>query len=107
MVKNEDDEVPTSSQSEKDILKNCIGLMNMVYKNMLNYMVWAGLEFPRDPDDEAYPKRSYTYFKIVNRLFLYNTKHSGGTSTRKKMEELGICENILTFEPEGDKDGTD
>ena len=53
MVKNEDDEVPTSSQPEKDILKNCIGLMNMVYKDMLNYMVWAGLEFPRDPDDEA------------------------------------------------------
>lgn len=107
MVKNEDDEVPTSSQPEKDILKNCIELMNMVYKDMLNYMVWAGFEYSKNPDDEDYPLMKYTYFEIVQRLFLDKTMHSGGTSTRKKMEELGIDDNVLTFKPEGDKDGAD
>ena len=33
-----DDDVPTSSQSEKDILASCVGLMGMVYEDMLDYM---------------------------------------------------------------------
>ena len=31
-----------------------------------------------------------TYFSIVQRLFLWNTHHSGGNSTRGKCNELGI-----------------
>ena len=94
-----DDDVPTSSQSEKDILASCVGLMGMVYEDMLDYMDWAGFEYSKNPDDEGYPLRNYTYFEIVQRLFLDKTMHSGGTSTRKKIQELGIKEEHVCFKP--------
>ena len=96
-------DTPTSSQSEKDILEGCIGLMNMVYNDMIEYLNWMNFKYPKKRGDEGFPQKNYTYSKIVNRLFLWETHHSGSTSTQKKMQELGIDDDILTFEPEGRK----
>ena len=36
--------------------------------------------------------------EIVERLFLWNTRHSGGTSQRKKCQELGIKDDgVVVF----------
>ena len=47
-----------------------------------------------------------SYFHIVNRLLLWETSHSGGTSTREKCDELGFdSSDCVTFEDERYKQG--
>ena len=47
--------------------------------------------------------------EIVNRLFLYHTDHSGGTSTRAKCHELGIedCSRTIEFKVVDDDEETE
>lgn len=71
------DSVRIESQSEAQILKGCIELMQSV-TNTFNEFI--------DYDFNI----SYSYFEIVQRLFLQHTNHSGGTSTRAKCKELGV-----------------
>ena len=39
---------------------------------------------------EGIPMFEYSYFDIVQKLLLSRTRHGGGTSTRKKCEQLGL-----------------
>lgn len=44
-------------------------------------------------DEERFDCRigfSYSYFEIIQRLFLWGTNHSGGTSAHAKCMELGV-----------------
>lgn len=81
-----ENDIKITSHSEKDIVNGCITLMNDMYQYMLHYLNHMGIEF----DDDEAPDPSYTYFEIVQTLFLEKTNHSGGTSTINKCKELGL-----------------
>jgi len=77
----------TYSHSEREILKGCISLMQGLVDSFKEYLDFVG--FVPDGEEEKL-SLSMTYFGIVQRLFLWSTSHSGGTSTHMKCEALGI-----------------
>jgi hypothetical protein len=88
-IKNDKlNELELSSHSEKDIVNGCVSLMQNLYENMIQYMEFMGFEYDKEVEEER-PHFEYSYFEIVNKLLLYRTSHSGGTSTRKKCKQLG------------------
>lgn len=76
------------SHSEKDILNMCISLLDEMVGYFGEYMEWIGYEPTEEEKECGY--FGMTYFHIVQKLFLYHTKHSGGTSTFEKCHELGV-----------------
>lgn len=101
------DHSPTTSQSERDILDGCIDLMHQLTGRFQEYLEFVGFE--PDGDDMIFGTR-FTYFEIVQRLFLWNTSHSGGTSTGNKCRELGVDSSKgITFDcrAEDDEDEED
>ena len=76
-----------SSQSEKEILEGCIALMQEMCDYFREYLDY--IDFKPEYEEEKKPFWM-SYFHIVNRLFLWHTRHRGGTSTRAKCAELGI-----------------
>ena len=78
-------ELELASHSERDIVEQCISLMNGVHQDMMEYMEMMDAEHI-----EGYPSLIYSNFEIVQRLLLCRTRHGGGTSTRAKCRQLGI-----------------
>lgn len=99
------DQIETvTSHSEKQILDGCIALIQEMCDYFREYLDF--IDFEPECDEEKQPF-CMSYFHIVNRLFLWNTRHSGGNSTRKKCSELGIhdsSENVLFSVWEDDED---
>lgn len=89
----------TKSHTEADIYKGCVTLMQELMWRFEDYLDFIGVEAGKDCDDE---ERFFTFFyptHIVERLFLWNTGHSGGTSQRLKCQELGIdTDDTVIFE---------
>lgn len=82
----------TKSHGEVDVYKGCIALMQELMDRFEEYLDFIGLDPKQAEDEECFS----TYFypaHIVERLFLWNTGHSGGTSQRLKCRELGIDDN--------------
>lgn len=80
----------TASHSETDIYNGCIALMQELMEQFEEYLDWLGIHPDNDEDvfwTDFYPTH------IVERLFLWHTTHSGGTSQRLKCHELGIDTN--------------
>ena len=75
------------SHSEKQILDGCISLIQEMCDYFREYLDF--IDFEPEYEEEKQPF-CMSYFHIVNRLFLWNTRHSGGNSTRMKCAELGI-----------------
>ena len=75
----------TSSHSEKEILKGCVALLQSMVESFTEYLDYIGVDEDCEPFEE-----SWSYFTIVQALFLNGTYHSGGTSTRMKCRELGV-----------------
>lgn len=75
------------SHSEKDILEGCIALIDEMVENFREYLDY--IDYEPETEEEKGPF-TMSYFHIVNRLFLFRSRHSGGTSTRKKCKELGV-----------------
>lgn len=101
------------SHSERDIVLGCIGLINEVLNG--EFAVFEQLEADGFDFDE-YKKKSecelgfsLTYFEIVQRLLLYHTSHSGGTSTRAKCRELGFdpSQCVSFYRDRGNEEGDD
>ena len=93
------------SHSEKEILNACIQLLEEMDEHFRVYLDWADFK-PNDKEKEC-GYFGMTYFHIVQKLFLQNTSHSGGTSTRQKCWELGIkdCSEGVRFKLwEGEED---
>lgn len=88
----------TASHSELDVYKGCVALMQDMMERFEDYLNYVGVE-PMGAEDEG---RFYTFFSpmyIVERLFLWNTRHSGGTSQHLKCRELGIdTDKMVIFE---------
>lgn len=76
-----------SSHSEKQILEGCIALIQEMCDYFREYLDFV--DFEPEYEEEKQPF-CMSYFHIVNRLFLWHTRHSGGTSTMAKCHELGI-----------------
>ena len=77
------------SQSERKILDACISLMGAMVESFKEYCDYMGWDADPENEEERFTA-NVTYREIVNRLFLWNTNHSGGTSTEAKCRELGI-----------------
>ena len=74
------------SHSEKNILQGCVRLLCEAGENFRAYLDYIGAE----EDEEFLANSPMQYGHIVKHLFLWNTYHSGGTSTRAKCRELGV-----------------
>lgn len=83
------------SHSEEQILKGCISLIDEMVGNFREYLEFIGHEPEFDEEKQPF---TMSYFHIVNRLFLWHTHHSGGTSTRAKCHELGIDDSSRRVE---------
>lgn len=75
------------SHSEAEILKGCISLMQELTGHFEEYLDYIGVH--PETEEERF-NVDYTYFHIIQRLFLWRTYHSGGTSTIEKCMELGL-----------------
>ena len=79
----------TSSHSEKDIYDGCVELMEGLVEEFYDYLDFLGVDLKDYPEDEQF-KLTMHPTQIVERLFLWKTPHSGGTSQIMKCRELGI-----------------
>lgn len=82
----------TASHSEKHIYEGCISLMQTLMGRFEEYLDFIGVA-PMDVSDEERFCTSFYPMEIVERLFLWRTFHSGGTSQHLKCQELGIDED--------------
>jgi len=89
-------------QTERQIYDACVNLMHGLVEDFKEWIEWQGIEVP---DDELFQIGKYPT-EIVNRLFLWHTTHSGGTSTRAKCRELGIEDStkMIKFEVSEDEE---
>ena len=87
----------TSSHSEKEILNGCIALMQSLMGRFEEYLDY--IDFKPDSEEERFGTQFYLT-EIVERLFLWKTHHSGGTSQLMKLRELGEERKTVTFEDE-------
>ena len=83
----------TTSHSEREIYDGCIALMQELVEAFGEYLEYIGYD-PYE-DGNEYFSVAFPPTQIVERLFLWNTTHSGGTSQRLKCRELGIDEDKL------------
>lgn len=76
----------TESHSERDIYDGCVELMQMLMGRFERYLDFIGVPVTpkEDKDNEEYFSTQFYVTEIVERLFLWNTSHSGGTSTWMK-----------------------
>lgn len=96
----------TESHSEREIYNGCVDLMGQLMGRFEEYLDFIDVPVtPRD-DEEHFCTKFYTA-EIVKMLFLWNTSHSGGTSTRMKCRELGISDETVVFEDERELDEED
>lgn len=96
----------TESHSESEIYNGCVCLMQQLMERFEQYLDFIGVPVTKKYDEEHFCTKFYTA-EIVKMLFLWNTSHSGGTSTWMKCKELGISDETVVFEDEreGDEDG--
>lgn len=85
----------TSSHSEKDIYEGCIALMQELMGRFEEYLDFMDID---RRDRETAFCTSFYPTHIVERLFLWKTRHSGGTSCCMKLNELGIDREDVTFD---------
>lgn len=79
------------SHDEKHILECCISLMQEMVNEFAEWYRWQhGEDAIKELDEEERFCFRESHFRIVQKLFLSGTHHSGGTSTRAKCEQLGV-----------------
>lgn len=86
--------IPT--HSERQIYEGCISLMQGLVED---FQEWLEMQEIEVDDESRFCVNKYPT-EIVKRLFLWNTRHSGGTSSRAKCRELGIedCTRSIVFD---------
>lgn len=84
------------SHSEVEILKGCIALMQELTGCFEEYLDYMGI---KPENKEEIFRVNFSHFHIVQRLFLWMTYHSGGTSTIEKCRELSLDpSDVVSFE---------
>lgn len=95
--KKDDHIAVIESHSEKEIYQGCIRLIMQVVNYFEEYLDYLDIH-QEDLNEEERFSIALSNFEIVQNLFLYNTGHSGGTSTREKCRELGLDDsNYVEF----------
>ena len=90
-VDKQKDDKELESHDEKHILKSCLGLMQDMVDEFAEWYRWQhGEDSIEKLDEEERFCIRKTYFRIVQKLFLLHTNHSGGTSTIAKCKQLGV-----------------
>lgn len=94
------------SHNEWEIYNACVGLIEECAEQMKEYFDMIGFE---PPSEDEIPLLQFSQREIVNRLFLWCTDHSGGTSTDAKCRQLGLEKpyKVLEFECFGSEDEDD
>lgn len=88
----------TSSHDEKEIYQGCIALMTDLTGKFYEWLDFIGVDVTKLDKEEQFCI-SYYPTEIVERLFLWKTTHSGGTSQRMKCNELDIdTDKMITFD---------
>lgn len=88
-LKNGSEDGDLRSQTEKQILVSCLAMLQNAVDYFGEYLEFIGYT-PDPSDEESEFEYSLTFGQIVNQLFMWNTCHSGGTSTAAKCRELGV-----------------
>lgn len=87
----------TASHSEKEIYEGCLELMEEISAEWMAYMEdYLGFD-PEETNRDELPMFVFAPEHIVERLFLWHTSHSGGTSQGLKCKELGISTKPVWF----------
>lgn len=86
------------SHSEKHILEGCIGLMHGMVEEIQGWLLSNDINPNKIDGEFQHFCLEMPYTKIVKRLFLWHTTHSGGTSTAAKVRGLGIEKEYEVFE---------
>ena len=89
----------TQSHSEAAILRGCIALMQALMGRFEEYLDFIGVH-PENEEDRF--ETNFYMTEIVERLFLWETHHSGGTSQRMKLAALGVKAETVTFSDDRD-----
>ena len=84
----------TESHSEAAILRGCIALMQNLMGRFEEYLDF--IDFHPDNEEELFCTEFYMT-EIVERLFLWETRHSGGTSQHMKLTALGVEAETVVF----------
>ena len=93
------------SQSELQIYKGCIALMQEMVDSIEQwYKFIHGDEAINQLEEDEMFCVNITPFHIVQRLFLWNTNHCGGNSTRTKCRQIGIKDSFHDIEFSFEKD---
>lgn len=88
----------TESHSEAEIYRGCIALMQELMGRFEDYLDFIGVD-PGQMEEEERFATSFYPMHIVERLLLFGTNHSGGTSQSLKCDELSIdTGNAVVFE---------
>lgn len=95
MSKAERPEDMTRSHGEEAILRGCVDLMQRLVGRFEEYLDY--IDFHPENDEERFCTEFYMT-EIVERLFLWETHHSGGTSQLIKLEELGVHVETVVFQ---------
>ena len=95
----ESEKSKVKSHDEKQILHYSIELMRELTSHFEQwYRMIHGDHAVEELSEEDRFGYQMSYFSIVQELFLFNTFHSGGTSTREKCRELGVnSSEYVTF----------
>lgn len=105
--RNYDEWIDTSSHSERDIFNGCVEIMAGLVDDFKEWYLWMHGDDALDciSEDELF-EIQYPTSKLIRRLFLSRTTHSGGTSCAVKREELGVDVDFIGFGfMEKDKNG--
>lgn len=93
------------SHSEAEIVNGCIALMQELTGQFEEYLEYMDI-VPGEGEERF--AAAFSYFHIVQRLMLWKTYHSGGTSTIQKCAELGFDSgDCVIFRDERDKEEED
>ena len=93
------------SHPETEVVKGCIALMQSLMGDFEEYLEFMGI-YP-ETEEERFSV-TYNYGKIIQRLLLWTTHHSGGASTAQKCRELGFdYGDSITFSDDRQTEGAD
>lgn len=91
-----------TSHSETEIVKGCVSLLDELKGRFEEYLDFMGIQ--PEHSEEVFCTE-FSYFHIVQRLLLWTTYHSGGTSTQQKCRELGFdpSDDVVFADERGEK----
>jgi hypothetical protein len=82
-------EIEMEKHTDRQIYDGCIRLMERMVDYFQEYLDYLGYDLDQLDEDERF-EVGISNMEIVRYLFLYNTRNSGGCSTRDFCEKLGV-----------------